>query len=103
MTKRLKITRGSGNVFRDLGFSEAEAQNLLLRTDLMIRIEKLVKDSGLTQQEAAKILGVTQPRLNQLLKGKITEFSLDALVNMLASAGLKVELTVKKAPIRKAA
>lgn len=103
MTKRLKMTRGSGNVFRDLGFSEAEAQNLLLRTDLMIRIEKLVKDSGLTQQEAAKILGVTQPRLNQLLKGKITEFSLDALVNMLASAGLKVELTVKKAPIRKAA
>ncbi len=97
MTERLKITKGSGNIFRDLGFPQGEAQNLALRSDLMIRIEKLVKETGLTQQQAAKVLGITQPRLNALLKGRIVDFSLDALVNMLAHAGMQVKMTVKKA------
>ena len=51
----------------------------------------------MTQQEAANLLGITQPRLNLLLKGKIEKFSLDALVNMLAKAGMRVKLTVRKA------
>ena len=76
---------------------EVEAENLKLRADLMIRIEKYVKQSGMTQADAARELGVTQPRLNQLLKGKIQLFSLDALVNMLAQAGMRVNMTVKKA------
>ncbi len=97
MTKRIKITEGSDNVFRDVGFGEVEAENLKLRADLMIRIEKHVKQSGMTQADAARELGVTQPRLNQLLKGKIQLFSLDALVNMLAQAGMRVNMTVKKA------
>ena len=80
----MKITEGSDNVFRDIGFGEVEAENLKLRSDLMIRIEKYVKQSDMTQAEAARELGITQPRLNQLLKGKIQLFSLDALVNMLA-------------------
>jgi predicted XRE-type DNA-binding protein len=96
MTAPLKITKGSGNVFRDLGFPEGEAQNLLLRTDLMIKIEQLVKKSGLIQSEAAKLLGITQPRINDLLKGRIEKFSLDALVNMVARAGMEVKMTVKK-------
>ena len=62
--------KGSRNVFADLGFPESEAQNLALRSDLMIRIEKLVQDRGMTQQQAAKTLGVTQLRLTALLKGK---------------------------------
>lgn len=53
--------------------------------------------SGLTQAGAAKEFGITQPRLNQLLKGKIQLFSLDALVNMLSQAGMRVSMTVKKA------
>lgn len=57
MTKRLKMVKGSGNVFRDLGFSAEEAQNLRLRSELMIEIEDFVKASGLTQKEAAKRLG----------------------------------------------
>ena len=97
MTKRIKITEGSDNVFRDIGFGEVEAENLKLRSDLMIRIEKYVKQSGMTQAEAARGLGITQPRLNQLLKGKIQLFSLDALLNMLAQAGMRVNMTVKKA------
>ena len=97
MSGKLKIEAGSGNVLRDLGFDEAEAENLKLRSTLMIRIIKLVDELNSTQSEAAKLLGVTQPRLNQLLKGKIQLFSLDALVNMLASAGLRVTVTVKRA------
>ncbi len=97
MSARPVLTKGSRNVFTDLGLPDGEAQNLALRSDLMVRIEKLVQESGLTQQQAAKMLGITQPRLNAVLKGKIADFSLDALVNMLAHAGMQVKMTVKKA------
>ena len=95
MVTKLKMTVGSDNVFRDIGFSEGEAENLLLRSELISQVREVAR--GYTQQEAAKILGITQPRLNQLLKGKISLFSLDALVNMLAKAGLRVSMKVKKA------
>ncbi len=97
MAEKLSITRGSGNVFLDIGFPPDEAQNLLLRSDLMSRIERFVRSSGLTQKECAAQMGVTQPRLNDLLKAKIDKFSLDALVNMPGHAGMRVELRVKKA------
>lgn len=97
MNAPLKTTKGSDNVFRDLGFPEGEAQNLLLRTDLMIKIEQLVKKSGLVQSEAAAMLGLTQPHLKDLLKGRIEKFSLDALANMLARVGMQVKMTVRKA------
>lgn len=97
MGEKLKVRRGSTNVFRDLGFPQGEAQNLLLRSELMTRIEKHVKASGGSQKDAAVQLGVSQPRLNDLLKGRIEKFSLDALVNMLGRAGMRVELNVRKA------
>ncbi len=103
MIKRVKITRGSGNVFRDVGFPSGEAHNLLLRSELMTRIEQFVKRGGLTQKDSVLALGVTQPRLNDLLKGRIDKFSLDALVNMLGHAKLRVEIRVNKMPLRKAA
>jgi len=61
----------------------------------MVVISKWFADSGLTQAAAAKSLGLTQPRMNQLLKGKIGEFSLDALVNMATRAGMRVGLTIR--------
>ena len=79
------------------GFVPGEAHNLLLRAEMMMRVEEWVRKGGLTQQAAARVLGVTQPRLNQLLKRKIELFSLDALVNMLTKAGMRVELRVKQA------
>ena len=91
----LKITKGSVNVFKDLGFDAQEAQNLLLRSQTMIALTQWFNASGLTQAAAAKKLGVTQPRFNQLLKGKINIFSLDALVNMATSAGLRVGLSIR--------
>ena len=95
MTARLKRTRGSGNVFEDVGFGAKEAENLLLRAQLMSRIRDAAR--GATQREAAKQFGVSQPRLNDLMRGKIEKFSLDALVNILAHAGMRVELKVRKA------
>lgn len=97
MTKRLKIENGSGNVFLDVGFPPGQAQNLQLRSELMTRVERFVKRASMTQTEAARALGITQPRLYDLLRGKIDKFSLDALVNMLGHAGMRVELRVKKA------
>ncbi len=97
MNGKLKITRGSGNVFRDIGFDKDEAENLKLRAELMMRIEDFYEKSGTTQAQAAKALGLTTPRFNALLKGKITLFSLDALVNIATRAGLRVRLQVRKA------
>ena len=97
MTEKLKYVRGSGNIFADLGFPKGEAENLKMRADLVIRIVDFYKKSGVTQAQAAKTLGLTQPRLNALLKGKISLFSLDALVNIASRAGLNVRLVVKKA------
>lgn len=91
----LSMTRGGGNVFSDLGFDAEEAQNLQLRSQTMMAVESWYRASGLTQAKAAQALGVTQPRLNQLLKGRIGEFSLDALVNMVTRAGMRVGLTIK--------
>lgn len=95
------IVTSSGNVFADLGFDPEEAQHLVLRSELMRAIRKHIEDSGQTQQQAARLFGVTQPRLNMVVKGKINEFSLDALVSMLAKAGMRVELKVKNAPASK--
>jgi predicted XRE-type DNA-binding protein len=97
MTDKLKYVRGSDNIFVDLGFDKTEAENLKLRSDLIIRIVQFYRKSGMTQAKAAKTLGLTQPRLNALLKGKIGLFSLDALVNIASRAGLNVRLVVKKA------
>jgi predicted XRE-type DNA-binding protein len=97
MNTKMKIEESSGNVFRDVGFGMVEAENLKLRTDLMICIEKYLLQSKLTPAKAARELNITQPRLNQLRKGKIEFFSIDALVNMLAEAGMHVHMTVKKA------
>ena len=94
----LTVTRGSGNVFGDLGFDAEEAQNLQPRSQAMMAVESWYKASGLTQAKAAQALGITQPRLNQLLKGKIGEFSLDALVNMATRAGMRVGLTISPVP-----
>ena len=97
MTGKLKRVRGSSNVFRDLGFGKQEAENLKLRAELMVRIDEFYRASGLTQAEAAKILGLSQPRFNALLKGRIDLFSLDALVTIASRAGLSVRLHIKKA------
>ena len=89
---RAKVTRSSGNVFRDLGFGPEEAQHLLVRSELMLKIERLLKARGLTQAAAARIMGVSQPRVSDLLRGKIGLFSTDSLIDMLAKLGVTVRI-----------
>jgi predicted XRE-type DNA-binding protein len=89
---KVKVTRSSGNVFGDLGFPPGKAEHLLVRADLMIRIEKELGARGLKQAQAAKVLGVTQPRVSDLLRGRVELFSADALIDMLARLGIKVRL-----------
>lgn len=91
-----KMHRSSGNVFRDVGFDAREAENLRLRSELMIHIRKLITRRKLTQGAAAKLFGVTQPRISDLVRGRIDLFSLDTLVNMLAAAGVQVRLVLKR-------
>lgn len=85
-----RITEGSGNVFVDLGFDEAEAKVMALRVELMVRLREHL--SGMTQAEAAKLLGVTQPRVSALLKGVWKDFSIDMLLKLAARAGMNPEL-----------
>jgi len=75
----------------------AEAENMKLRSALMDAIEEAITAKGWTQAEAAKELGVTQPRVSALMRGKIGMFSLDSLINMLTALGLKVDIRISKA------
>lgn len=91
---RAGVQPSSGNVFTDLGFSAEEAQNLKIRSDLMIELTKLIEAQGLTQAAAARLLGVTQPRISDLVRGKIDRFSVDTLIEMLGHAGARVSFVV---------
>lgn len=102
-TTRPRASRSTGDVFRDLGFSEAEAQHLRVRGELMIQIEKVLAARGLKQAEAARIMGVSQPRVSDLLRGRIDLFSSDALIDMLARLGLRVRLVASPAGSRRVA
>ena len=88
------IHKSSGNVFTDLGFESEEALNLKVRSDLMIEISKLIEERGLTQAAAAELLQVTQPRISDLVRGKIERFSVDSLIAMLGHAGAKISFHV---------
>ena len=92
MTK--KITPSSGNVFEDLGFSKEEAENLRVRSVLMGNLRSIIEAEGLTQAQAASLFGVTQPRVSDLVRGKIELFSIDPLVNILAAAGRQVDVSI---------
>jgi predicted XRE-type DNA-binding protein len=85
-------TKSSGNVFVDLGFDPAEAEVMKLRTEIMLRMAQQFKANGWTQMEAARRLGITQPRVSRLVKGKAEDFSLDMLLTLATRAGLRPEL-----------
>lgn len=90
----IKVERSSGNVFRDLGFSPEEADNLRVRAELMVEVSRLIKRRKLTQAAAAKLMGVTQPRISDLVRGKIGLFSIETLLGMLTRAGVPVRIQV---------
>jgi predicted XRE-type DNA-binding protein len=99
----VRVTPSTGNVFRDLGFSKEESEHLLVRADLLIEVQKVIASRGLKQAEAAKVLQVTQPRVSDLLRGRIDLFSTDALIDILARLGVGVRLVVRQTRSRKVA
>jgi len=94
MTERIR--RSSGNVFKDLGFPPKEAAHLLIRADLMIQMTQILKKRRLTQVRAARLLGVSQPRVSDLVRGRVDLFSIDSLVEMLARLGVSVSLRARR-------
>jgi predicted XRE-type DNA-binding protein len=97
MIRRTESVRTSGNVFNALGFLPGEAEHLRVRSIMMNALIGHVQKRKLTQAQAAKLLGVTQPRVSDLMRGRIDLFSIDKLVDLLAAAGLRVDLRVRKA------
>ena len=93
-----KVSRSRyASVWDAIGDTAGEAAHMKARSSLMMAVNAYIEKNGLTQAQAARLLGVTQPRISDLMRGKIDLFSLDTLVNMLAAAGLKVEIKLKKA------
>ena len=90
--EKFKVTKSSGNVFIDLGFSPEEATILAMRSQLMGELRIKIRDMGWTQAEAAKVLGISQSRVSDLIRGKFEKFSLDMLITLATRAGKKVEL-----------
>ncbi len=91
----IRVTPSSGNVFRDLGFSKEESEHLLVRADLLIQLQSAIASRRLKQADAATILRVTQPRVSDLMRGRIDLFSTDSLIDMLARLGVGVRLVIK--------
>ncbi len=85
------------NIFKDMGFSNAEAQHLLLRAELMQEILNIIERKGWTQAQAAKHMGISQPRISEIKADKIELFTIDNLVTMLATLNKRVEIRIKNA------
>ena len=92
---KFKETPADGNIFRDIGFPPEEAEHLLIRSMLMTSISQILKTRKLTQAKAAALFGVTQPRVSDLVRGKIHLFSIDTLVDMLSHAGMRVRIVTE--------
>jgi predicted XRE-type DNA-binding protein len=91
--KSTAIRRGSDNVFADLGFPDAETH--LLKAQLVVRVSDIVAERGLTQAEAAEIMGVSQPDVSRMLKGQFRDLSVERIMRMLVKLGCAVDIVVK--------
>ena len=99
MKKRLidgiEVQRGSGNVYADLGLADAE--KLKIKTGLVIEIRKAMRKLGLTQQEAAKRMGITQPKVSDMMRGDFANLSERKLMDCLTRLGYDIEISVRPA------
>ena len=91
----VEVHRGSGNVFADLGLADAE--KLKIKTGLVVEIRKAMRSRGLTQQEAAKLMGVTQPKVSDMMRGDFSNLSERKLMDCLTRLGYDIEIKVRPA------
>ena len=94
--KGMRVTPSSGNVFADLGFSDAE--ELKAKADLVIQIIQIIDERGLKQTEAAEIMGIDQPKVSALVRCKLDGFSMERLYRFLNALGRDVQIVVKPKP-----
>ena len=94
--KQDTVTEGSGNVFADLGLPEPE--ELLAKAELAARIGRIIKSRHLKQEEAASVLGTTQPNVSNLIRGRISGFSLERLIRFLNALDRDVEIVIRRRP-----
>ncbi len=95
MSTKFRVTKSSGNVFADLGLPDADL--LLVKADLTMRISQIIRKRGLNQTKAAVLLGIDQPKVSALLRGQLDGFSIERLVRFLIALGCEIELKVKEA------
>jgi len=95
---RPRVTRGTDNVFRDLGFSKQKSAELILKSSLLQALQETIKEQGWKQVEAADRLSIDQAKVSKLLAGQMAGFSVERLVHFLSLLGQDVEVTVRRAP-----
>lgn len=100
VSERSAAYSGSPNVYADLGYPDAE--EMLVKAQLVSKIAEIIRRRGLTQVEAAKLLGLTQPKVSAMLRGQFRGFSERKLIDCLTSLGRDVQIVIKEAPQRRA-
>ena len=98
--KRIGIEAGSGNVFADLGYADANERRL--KVELALEVNRLLDQRGLTQAKAAKVLGVRQPHVSDLSRYRLSRFSVERLMEFLTQLGRDVEIRITQRPARRA-
>jgi predicted XRE-type DNA-binding protein len=93
--ERQSVTRGSGNIFADLGFPQNEAIDLKVKAELTMQIHHQIQELGLTQVKAAERLGVSQPDVSKLMNGRHTGYSVDRLLSLLNALEVDVDIVVR--------
>ena len=93
--KQRRGSRPSTSVFRDLGFSAAEAEHLRIRSELMAKLQSVITARELKQGEAAQVLGVSQPRVSDLMRGRIDLFNTETLIEMLSKLGVRTRVVLE--------
>ena len=93
----IDIRESTGDVFQDLGFTSGDCEKLRIKTKLMSTIEAYIAEKSLTQAQAADLMGVSRPRISDVVRGKIDKFTIDALVDMLTRAGFQVDINTTAA------
>lgn len=96
MNDKTKFTKANANVFKDMGYSEEDAKNLQFRSYLITILRKYILSMGWSQKEAAEKFNVTQPRISNLMHGKIYLFSAGVLLELLEKAGFKIYQTIEQ-------
>jgi predicted XRE-type DNA-binding protein len=98
MSEKIKHTKSSGNVFADLGFKDAKQR--LVKAELAFKINCIIEARNLNQGEAAKLMGVTQPKISDISRGRLESFSIDRLIEYLNRLDQDVEIMVHEKPKR---